>query len=119
VPKSYEEQRNDILGDASLSLDERHAKMLEVSERNLAAQAKTPAQLLAECKTPGEIAEVCRSCWAAQGDAVIEVDGTARWKREPQVEVVVQSVEGVFRIPADQVERAREIDPILRIVGNL
>jgi hypothetical protein len=119
MPKSYEEQRNDILGDASLSLDERHAKMLEVSERQAGSRGKTPAQLLAECKTSAEVAEVCRSCWAAQGDAVIEVDGTARWKREPQTEIIVSTVQGVFRMPASQLDRAREIDPTLKIVGNL
>ena len=118
MPKSYEEQRNEILGDMRLSLDERHAKMLEVSERQATSRGKTPAQLLAECRTPSEILEVCRSCWTNQGDAVIE-GGMARWKREPSVEIVVHTSQGTFRLPANQLERAREIDPTLRIVGNL
>ena len=119
MPKSYEEQRNEILGDMRLSLDERHAKMLEVSERQATSRGKIPAQLLAECKTPGEIAEVCRAMWAGQGDAVIEPDGRARWKREPSVEIVVHTSQGTFRLPANQLDRAREIDPTLKIVGNL
>ena len=119
MPKTFEERRNEILNDSRLSVSDRQARMLEVSERQAASRGKTPAQLLAECKTPGEIAEVCRAMWAGQGDAVIEADGRARWKREPQVEVVVSTVQGIFRMPASQVERAREIDPTLKIVGNL
>ena len=119
MPKIFEERRNEILSDASLSVAERQRLMLEMSEHQAAARGKTPAQLLAECKTPGEIAEVCRSCWAAQGSAVIEADGTARWKSEPSVEIVVHTSQGTFRLPANQLERAVEIDPTLKIVGNL
>ena len=119
MPKTFEEQRNELLNDSRLSVSDRQARMLEVSERQATSRGKTPAQLLAECKTPGEIAEVCRAMWAGQGDAVIEPDGRARWKREPSVEIVVHTSQGTFRLPANQLERAREIDPTLRIVGNL